>query len=77
MQFPLFYRILFDLVTLDSPFALGPTGFAVGGALKPPLLIAFHRSARGRLETAGAVIAFFMQPSADWPAANQRLVYTR
>lgn len=47
------------------------------GALKPVLLIAFHRSTRGRLETAGAVIAFFMQPSADWPAANQRLVYTR
>lgn len=29
-NFPLFCRIPFDLVTLDSPFALGPTGFASG-----------------------------------------------
>lgn len=57
-------------------FSFGANEVRLRGALKPPLLISFHHSARGRLETARPVIAFFRQPSADWPAANQSLVYT-
>ncbi|KAL1264643.1 hypothetical protein QQF64_004998 [Cirrhinus molitorella] len=53
----------------------GANEVRLGEALKPPLLISFHHPALGRLETARPVIAFFRQPSADWTAANQSLVY--
>lgn len=56
-------------------FSFGANEVRLGEALKPPLLISFHHPALGRLETARPVIAFFRQPSADWTAANQSLVY--
>lgn len=60
-------------------FALGPLGVCLwrGEPENHPQLIFFHRTARGVWKQPGLVIAFFRQPSADWPAANQRLVYNR
>lgn len=58
-------------------FCSGANGVRRGGRLEtaPPYRLSSFGA--GPPWNRRAVIAFFMQPSADWPAANQRLVYTR